>query len=141
MLKEFKDFAAKGNFFDMAIGIIMGLAVGKVVTSFVTDILMPPIGLLLGKTDFSSMFIDISGKGYSTLAEAKAAGAPIITYGSFINTIIDFLIVAFVIFMLARQVNRFKATPIPPKDCPFCFSKVPAPATRCPNCTSELPSQ
>jgi large conductance mechanosensitive channel len=107
MLKEFKEFAMRGNVLDMAVGIVIGVAFGKIVTSFVGDILMPPLGLLLGKTDFSSLFINISGKSFATVAEAKAAGAATVNYGIFLNTIVDFLIVAFAIFLLVRQVNRF----------------------------------
>lgn len=142
MLKEFKAFAMRGNVLDMAVGIIIGAAFGRIITSFVNDIMMPPIGLLLGKTDFSSLFLNISGKYYATLAEAKAAGAATINYGVFLNTLIDFVIVAFVIFLLVRQVNRWKA-PEPAvapatKECPYCYSAIPVKATRCPNCTSEL---
>jgi large conductance mechanosensitive channel len=141
MLKEFKQFAMRGNVLDMAIGIIIGAAFGKIITSLVGDILMPPLGLILGKVDFSSLFINISGKTYATLAEAKAASAPTINYGLFLNTVIDFIIVAFAIFLLVRQINRWsKPAPAAPttKDCPFCCSAIPIKATRCPNCTSEL---
>lgn len=142
MLKEFKAFAMRGNVLDMAIGIIIGAAFGKIVTSLVGDVLMPPIGLVLGKVDFSSLFLNISGKSYSTLAEAKAAGAATINYGLFLNNIIDFLIVAFVIFLLVRQINRWNK-PAPAaapttKDCPYCATAIPLKATRCPNCTSEI---
>jgi len=139
MLKEFKEFAMRGNVLDMAIGIIIGAAFGKIITSVVNDILMPPIGLLLGKVDFSSLFINLSGKLFPTLAEAKAAGAATINYGLFLNTVIDFIIVAFAIFLLVRQVNRFKRQPEPAtKECPFCLSTVAVKAIRCPHCTSEL---
>ncbi len=144
MLKEFKEFAMKGNVLDMAVGIIIGAAFGKIISSFVGDVLMPPIGLFLGKVDFSSLFINLSGKTYATLAEAKAAGAPTLNYGLFINTVLDFLIVAFVIFLLVKQVNRMRtqpaAAPAAPttKDCPFCATAIPIKALRCPNCTSEL---
>jgi large conductance mechanosensitive channel len=139
MFKEFKEFAVKGNVIDMAVGIIIGAAFGKIVSSFVKDILMPPIGLLLGKVDFSGLFVNISGKPYETLASAKAAGAATINYGMFLNTVIDFIIVAFAIFLLVRQVNRLKREPEPSsKECPHCLSKIPLKATRCPNCTSEL---
>ena len=142
MLKEFKEFAMRGNVLDMAVGIIIGAAFGKIITSFVGDILMPPIGLLLGKVDFSSLFLNISGKSYDTLAAAKAAGAATLNYGLFLNALIDFLIVAFVVFLLVRQVNRWKG-PAPAaapstKDCPYCCMAVPIKATRCPHCTSEL---
>ena len=144
MLKEFRDFAMRGNMLDMAVGIIVGAAFGRVISSFVTDILMPPIGLLTGKSDFSSKFINLSGKAYATLADAKAAGAATINYGVFLNAAFDFLIVAFSVFMLIRQVNRLKGEEKPPaattKDCPFCFSPIALNATRCPHCTSALTS-
>jgi large conductance mechanosensitive channel len=142
MLKEFKAFAMRGNVLDMAIGIIIGAAFGKIVSSFVADILMPPIGLLLGRLDFSSLFINLSGQAFPTVAAAKAAGAPTINYGIFISTVIDFIIVAFVIFLLIRQVNRMQkpAAPAAPmtKDCPYCLSKIPIKATRCAQCTSDV---
>jgi len=142
MLKEFKEFIMRGNVVDMAVGIIIGAAFGKIVTSFVSDVLMPPIGLLMGKVDFSNLFIDLSGAGYTTLAEAKKAGAATINYGLFFNTVLDFLIVAFAIFLLIRQINRIKREPAPAapdtKECPFCLSTVPLKAVRCPNCTSEI---
>jgi large conductance mechanosensitive channel len=142
MLKAFKEFATRGNVLDMAVGIIIGAAFGKIITSFVGDILMPPLGLLLGKVDFSALFISLSGQ-YPSLAAAKAAGAPTINYGMFLNTVLDFLIVAFAIFLLIRQVNRFMPKPAPPapaatKDCPYCLSAVPLKATRCLHCTSDL---
>jgi large conductance mechanosensitive channel len=142
MWKEFKDFIARGNVVDLAVGIIIGLAFGKIVTSLVNDIIMPPIGLLLGKVDFNNLFINLSGKPYATLAAAKEAGAATINYGVFINTIIEFLIIALVVFLLVRQINKIMkpaAPPAPPtKDCPYCYSAVPIKATRCPNCTSQL---
>jgi large conductance mechanosensitive channel len=142
MFKEFKEFAMKGNVLDMAIGIIIGAAFGKIITSLVSDILMPPIGLLLGKADFSSLFLNISGQSYPTIAAAKAAGAATVNYGVFIDTIINFLIVAFAIFLLVKQVNRFKRQPPAAdpatKDCPFCASAIPIKASRCPHCTSQL---
>jgi large conductance mechanosensitive channel len=140
MLKEFKEFAMRGNVLDMAVGIIIGAAFGKIITSFVGDILMPPVGSLLGKVDFSGLFLNISGKSYDNLAAAKAAGAATLNYGLFLNAVIDFLIVAFVVFLLVRQVNRWKE-PAPAsstKDCPYCCSAIPIKATRCPDCTSEL---
>ena len=144
MLKEFKEFALKGNVLDMAVGIIIGAAFGKIVSSFVSDVIMPPIGLVLGKVDFNELFLNLSDKTVNTLAEAKAAGAPVIKYGVFINTIIDFAIIAFVIFLVVQQINRLKKTPQPAppntKECPFCFSAIPIKATRCPQCTSELKS-
>ena len=138
MIKEFKAFAMKGNLVDMAVGIILGLAFGKIITSFVSDVLMPPIGLILGKVDFSNLFINLSAEPYASLAAAKAAGAPVIRYGLFLNTVLDFVIVAFVLFMFVRQMNRFKAVEVPGRACPFCFSSINDKATRCPQCTSEL---
>ena len=144
MLKEFKEFAMRGNVLDMAIGIVIGAAFGKIVTSFVKDILMPPIGLALGRVDFSSLFISLSSQTYATLAGAQEAGAPTINYGVFLNTVIDFLIVAFAIFLLVRQVNRLKRKEetVPPapttKECPRCFASIHIRALRCPHCTSEL---
>ncbi len=144
MFKEFKEFAMRGNVLDMAIGIIIGAAFGKIITSIVNDILMPPLGLILGKMDFSGLFINLSGQSYTTLAQAKAAGAATINYGLFINTVIDFLIVAFVIFLLIKQVNRFKKHPATAtattRECPFCLSLVPLKATRCAFCTSDFKS-
>lgn len=142
MLKEFKEFVMKGNVLDMAIGIIIGAAFGKIVTSLVSDVIMPPIGLLLGKVDFSNLFWNISGKSYASLADAQAAGAATINYGVFLDTIIQFLILAFVIFLVVRQVNRLnKPKPAPEPDtreCPHCFTMVSKKADRCPNCTSEI---
>lgn len=142
MIKEFKEFVMKGNVLDMAVGIIIGAAFGKVVTSFVADVLMPPIGLLLGKMDFSNLFINLSGKSFESLADAKKAGAATLNYGLFLNTAIDFLIVGFAVFLLVKQVNRLKrqeTAPLPStRECPYCFSVIPLKATRCPNCTSEL---
>jgi len=146
MLKEFKEFAMKGNVLDMAVGIIIGAAFGTIIKSLVDDVLMPPIGLLLGNVDFSNFFLIIKeGKvagPYASLAAAKAAGAVSVNIGVFINTIISFLIVAFSVFVVIKNVNRFKKEPPPPdpttKDCPFCFTAIPIKALRCPNCTSEL---
>ena len=142
MLKEFKEFAMKGNVFDMAIGIIIGAAFGKIVTSFVSDILMPPLGKLLGNMDFSGLFINLSDQQYPSIAAAKEAGAATLNYGIFINTVIDFILVAFAVFLLVRQVNKMKRQPPPAdpttKPCPFCISLIPIKASRCPNCTSEL---
>ena len=145
MFKEFREFAMKGSVLDMAVGIIIGAAFGAVVSSFVSDVLMLPIGLLLGNVDFSNIFAVLrEGKAagpYASLAAAKAAGAVTMNFGLFINTIINFIIVAFAIFMLVKNVNRFRkqeeAAPTK-KDCPFCLSSVPIKAIRCPNCTSEL---
>jgi large conductance mechanosensitive channel len=142
MLKEFKTFIRQGNVMDLAIGFIMGAAFGKIVTSFINDILMPPIGLLLGKVDFSSLYINLSGKTFETLKQAKEAGAPVIAYGLFLNTVIEFLIVALAIFVVVKQINRFKSKPAPvsptTKECPYCLSVVPLKAVRCPHCTSDL---
>jgi large conductance mechanosensitive channel len=143
MLKEFKEFAMRGNVLDMAVGIIIGAAFGKIITSFVSDILMPPIGLLLGKVDFSNLFVNLSGQSFATIAEAKKAGVATINYGLFMNTILDFLIVAFAIFLLIKQVNRLKREPAPAaapatRDCPYCLSAIPIPAVRCAHCTSQL---
>ncbi len=140
MLKQFKEFAMRGNVVDLAVGIVIGAAFGRIITSLVNDILMPPIGRLLGGVDFSNLFVNISGKTYPTLAAAKAAGAATINYGLFLGTVIDFVIVAFAIFVLVRQINRWsKPAPAPTtKDCPYCFTAIPLPATRCPNCTSEI---
>ncbi len=148
MLKEFKEFAMRGNVLDMAVGIIIGAAFGTIVTSLVNDVIMPPIGLLLGNVDFSNIFgVLRDGKTpgpYASLAVAKAAGAVTMNVGVFINTIINFIIVALAIFLLIRNVNRFKrekeapAAAPPTKDCSFCFTAIPIKATRCPNCTSEL---
>jgi large conductance mechanosensitive channel len=140
---EFREFALRGNMLDMAIGIIIGAAFGRVISSFVSDIMMPPIGLLSGRhSDLSNKFINLSGHAYTTLAEAKAAGAATINYGLFLNASFDFLIVALAVFLLIRQVNRLRgqvASAVPAtKECPFCVSSVPVKATRCPNCTSQL---
>lgn len=143
MLQEFKKFALQGNVLDMAVGIIIGASFGKIITSVVNDVLMPPIGLLVGRVDFSSLFLNLSGTPYATLAEAKAAGAPTINYGLFLNTVLDFVIVALVIFLLVKQMNRLKSKPAPAaapttRDCPRCVSSIPLKATRCPFCTSDL---
>ncbi len=143
MLKAFKDFIMRGNVVDLAVGIIIGAAFGKIVTSLVNDILMPPLGLVLGKMDFSGLFINLSGQAYPSLAAAKAAGAPTINYGAFINTIIDFLIVAAAIFFIVLQVaklrKRYEAPAAPNvKECPYCLSAIAIKATRCPHCTSEV---
>ena len=143
MFKEFKEFALKGNVIDLAVGIIIGAAFNKVVQSFVNDIIMPPVGMLLGKADFSALFLDLSGQQYTTLAEAKKAGAATINYGLFINTMVDFTIMAFVVFIMVKQINRLKrdapAAPAPEtKECPFCMSSIAVRAVRCPQCTSAL---
>ena len=145
MLKEFKEFAIKGNMLDMAVGIILGAAFGTVVKSLVADVIMPPIGMLMGNVDFSNLFINLSGEDYASLAAAEEAGAAVIRYGTFINTVLDFVIVAFAIFILIRAINQLKrkeeeAPPPEPteKDCPHCLSSIPIKATRCAHCTSEL---
>jgi large conductance mechanosensitive channel len=142
MLKEFKEFIMRGNVVDLAVGIIIGGAFGKIVTSLVNDVLMPPLGKIMGNVDFSGMFINLSGTPYSSLAAAKAAGAATINYGLFINTVIDFIIVSAAIFVLIKQVNRLNkpaAVAAPStKACPYCLSIVPLKATRCSQCTSEL---
>ena len=143
MLKEFKEFAMRGNVVDMAVGIIIGTAFGRIVNSLVTDIIMPPIGLVLNKVDFSNLYFNLSENHYSSLAEAQAAGAPTINYGVFLNILINFLIVALVVFLLIRQINRLKASVVKPEEpktvkCPYCLSSIPKKATRCPNCTSQI---
>ena len=145
MLKEFKEFALKGNMLDLAVGLIIGASFGKIITSLVNDIIMPPLGLLIGKVDFSNLFIDLSGKGYKSLQDAKAAGAATINYGAFINVLIDFVIVAFAMFLLIKQVNKLnrkkeqvKTEEPATKECPFCHSQINIKATRCPFCTSEI---
>ncbi len=142
MLKEFREFIARGNVVDMAVGIIIGAAFGGIVTSLVNDIIMPPIGMLLSGINFKDLFITLNGKTYPSAAAAQAASAPAIFYGNFINTIINFLIVAFVIFLLVRGINRIKRQPAPAdpttKECQYCHTTIPIKAVRCPNCTSDL---
>ena len=143
MLKEFKEFAMKGNVLDLAIAVIVGGAFGPIVNSLVNDVIMPPIGLVLRHVDFKELFVTLSPESYATLAAAKAAGAPIIAYGNFLNTVVNFLIVSFAMFLVVRQINRLQrrmqAPPAPAaKDCPYCFQEMPLPATRCPHCTSQL---
>ena len=144
MFREFREFAVRGNVVDLAVGIIIGAAFGKIVTSLVNDIIMPPIGLLLGRVDFSNLFINLSGQSLASLAEAKAAGAPTINYGVFLNTVIDFAIVACAMFVLVRFINRLsrqlETTPavLATRECPFCVSSILLRATRCPQCTSAL---
>jgi large conductance mechanosensitive channel len=139
MFKEFRDFAARGNVIDLAVGVIIGVAFGKVVTSLVNDLVMPPIGMLICRVDFSNLFVAMNGGGYASLDEAKKAGAATVNYGLFLNTCIEFLIVAFAVFLLVKQVNRLKGpVVIDTRDCPFCYSKLAIKATRCPACTSEV---
>jgi large conductance mechanosensitive channel len=141
MFKEFRNFIMRGNVLDLAVAVIIGAAFGKIVSSLVNDILMPPLGLALKNVDFSNLFFDVSGGHYATLAQAKAAGDATINYGLFLNNVIDFLIVAFVIFLVIRAANKLKREPAPApttKECPFCHTSIPLAATRCPNCTSTL---
>ena len=146
MLKEFRSFLMRGNVLDLAVAVVIGGAFGAIVKSFVDDILMPPIGLMLGNVDFSNLFIDLSGQGYTTLAAAQEAGAATIRYGLFLNTIINFVIIAFAIFFLIKSVERAtkkEEAPAPPaapttKECPYCVTEISIKATRCPNCTSQL---
>jgi len=144
MFKEFKDFAMRGNVIDLAVGVVIGSAFGKIVSSFVDDILMPPIGMIMGNVDFSNLFLSLSGGDYATLAQAQEAGAVTINYGLFLNSVIDFVIVAFAIFLMIRQINKLNKKDEEPaaepttKSCPFCMSEIAIKATRCPACTSEL---
>jgi large conductance mechanosensitive channel len=141
MLKEFREFAVRGNVLDLAVGIVIGAAFGKVVTSLVNDVLMPPVGLLIRRVDFKELFINLSSVSYPTMAEAKAAGAPTLNYGMFFNTILEFIIVAFAIFLVVRAANRMRTEAAPTtKDCPFCRMSVALNAARCPHCTSQIAS-
>lgn len=145
MLKEFRTFINRGNVIDLAVGVVVGTAFGKIITSLVEDIIMPPIGLLIGKVDFTDLYINLSDKDYASLAEAKAAGAATINYGLFVNNIINFLIISFCIFLVIRQINKLapkKAeAPVTTKECPACLSSIPLKATRCPACTTHLEVQ
>jgi large conductance mechanosensitive channel len=143
MAKEFREFASRGNVIDLAVGVIIGAAFGKIITSFVNDIVMPPIGLAIGRVDFKNLFAALDGQHYASIADAQKAGAATINYGVFTNTVVEFLIIAFVIFLMVQQINRLKTpAPAPPaedaRDCPFCISRIPTGATRCPHCTSDL---
>jgi len=143
MLKEFQKFIARGNVIDLAVGVIIGVAFGKIVTSLVNDIVMPPIGMAIGRIDFKNIYLSLNGRHYPTLAEAQKAGAPTINYGMFVNNVISFLIVAFAVFLVIRQINRFRRRPEVPaapteKLCPHCVMSIPVQASRCPHCTSEL---
>jgi len=147
MLKEFREFALRGNVIDLAVGVIVGGAFAKIITSLVNDIIMPPVGLVIGGVDFANLFIDLSGRHSATLADAKANGAATINIGMFLNATLDFLIVAFSVFLLIRQVNRLVRRPMVPtekpaaaRECPYCLSMIPARATRCAHCTSTLPA-
>jgi len=142
MFKEFKEFAIKGSVVDLAVGVVIGGAFGKIVTSLVNDIIMPIVGGLIGKVDFSNFFISLDGNKYSTLKQAQEAGAATLNYGLFLNTIIEFFIISFSIFLVIKQINKFRKKEEPTvettKKCKFCFSEIPIEATRCPHCTSEL---
>jgi large conductance mechanosensitive channel len=141
MLKEFKEFIARGNVMDLAIAVVIGAAFGKIVTSFVEGVIMPPVGLLLGKVDFSNLFIDLSGQHPTALAEAKAKGLPVIAYGALLNDVVSFLIIAAVVFLMVKAINRLREQPPPPansKDCPYCLTAIPLAATRCAACCSEV---
>ena len=142
MLKEFRAFVMRGNVVDLAVGVIIGGAFGKIISSLVSDIIMPPIGLLLNGVNFTNLFLSLNGQAYATLADAEKAGAPTLNYGNFVNNIIDFLIVALVIFLMIRAINRLQK-PAPAeapsaKECPYCFTSIPIKAVRCPHCTSQL---
>ena len=142
MLKEFKEFAMRGNVIDMAVGVVIGAAFGKIIASLVDDIIMPPIGLALGNVDFTNLFVSLSGKDYPSVAAAKAAGAATLNYGIFFNTILSFIIIAFAVFLVIRSFNKMKepepATAPSTTDCPHCLSAIPLKATRCAHCTAEL---
>lgn len=141
MLREFKEFIARGNVVDLAVAVVIGAAFGRIITSLVEGVLMPPIGLALGKADFSSLFIDLSGQRPVSLADAQLRGLPVIAIGSFLNEIVNFVIIALVIFLIIKAINRLRAAPPPPpntKDCPYCLTAIPLEATRCSACTSEL---
>lgn len=142
MWKEFKEFAMRGNVIDLAVGVVIGGAFGKIVSSFVADVIMPLIGLLLGKISFENLFVSLNGKNYASLAAAQEAGAPTLNYGLFISAIVDFLIIAFVIFLVIKGINKLqKPAPEPApttKKCPYCYTEIAIEATRCPNCTSQL---
>jgi large conductance mechanosensitive channel len=141
-MSEFKEFAVKGNVIDLAVGFVLGAAFGKIVTSLVNDIIMPPIGMLLGGVNFTDLFVSLDGKSYTSLEIAQAAGAPVIAYGSFINVIIEFLIIALALFFVIKAINRLKrqepAAEPNTKDCPYCKENIPKEAVRCPHCTSDL---
>lgn len=141
MFEEFKKFAMRGNVIDMAVGVIVGGAFGKIVGSLVNDVIMPPIGMAMGKVNFTDLFVALNGKEYATLEAAKKAGAPVLAYGSFMQTVLDFIILAFVVFLMIRQINKLTPKPEPkpePRVCPFCKSEIADDATRCPHCTSQL---
>ena len=139
MFKEFKEFAVRGNVLDLAVGLVIGAAFGKIVSSLVSDVLMPPLGLVIRRVDFKELFVNLSGIPYRTIAEAKTAGAPTLNYGIFLNTVLEFVIVAFAIFLIVRAANRMRteANPIT-QECSFCHMNIPLAAIRCPHCTSQL---
>ena len=144
MLQEFKTFLLRGNVLDLAVGIVIGAAFGAIVTSFVADLLMPPVGLALGRANFTDLFVSLDGRTYATLAAAKAAGAPTLNYGAFLTTIVNFLLIGFAVFLVVRAANRLMprtpppAPPAPTRECPRCTSAIPLRATKCPLCTAEL---
>jgi len=143
MLKEFKEFIARGNVVDLAVAVVIGAAFGKIVTSFVEGVIMPPIGLLLGKVDFSSLFVDLTGQHPQSVVDAKQKGLPVVAYGALLNDIITFLIIAFVVFLIVKAVNRLRQQPPPPpntKDCPYCLTPIPLKASKCSACCSEVPA-
>ena len=144
MWKEFKEFIARGNVVDLAVAVVIGAAFGRIITSFVEGVLMPPIGLALGGVDFSNLFIDLSGRNPASLAEAQLAGLPVIAYGRLLNDIVNFLIIAFAVFLVVKAVNRLRAAPPPPpntKDCPYCLTAIPLGANRCSACCADLPAE
>ena len=139
--EDFKKFALRGNVMDMAVGVIIGGAFGKIVSSLTADVIMPPIGMAMGKMDFTNLFISLNGQQYATLEAAKKAGAPVLAYGSFLNSVLDFIVLAFIVFMLVKAINSLKdeaPPPAPKRICPHCKSEVHDEATRCPHCTSQL---
>ena len=143
MLREFKEFIARGNVIDLAIAVVIGAAFGRIITSLVEGVIMPPIGLLLGNADFSNLFIDLSGQRPASLADAQLKGLPVIAYGTFLNDVVSFVIIAFIIFLLVKAINRLRAAPPPPpntKDCPYCLTAIPLAATRCAACCTEVPA-
>ena len=143
MLREFKEFIARGNVLDLAVAVVIGAAFGKIITSLVEGVIMPPIGLALGKVDFSNLFFDLSGQHPASLAEAKQRGVPVITYGAFLNDVISFVIIAFVIFLMVKAINRLRAAPPPPpntRDCPYCLTAIPLAAKRCAACCVDVPA-
>jgi large conductance mechanosensitive channel len=141
MLKEFKEFIARGNVVDLAVAVVIAAAFGKIITSLVEGVIMPPIGMVLGKADFSNLFIDLSGQNPVSLADAQLKGLPVITYGVLINDIVNFVIIGFVVFLIVKAVNRMRAAPPPPpntKDCPRCLTAIPLAATRCAACCADI---